>query len=143
MIAERFFADVNFMAVIAAGVAYWLVGAVWFSMIFGKTWSIELENHGIKLQSPGQSGMASKFIVTFLLNLIISFGVAFFVHYVDTTTVVQAIKLGLIIGLCFAAAVMYNSYIWESRPLKLVLIDIGYPIIGITVASIVLSIWRS
>ena len=142
MIAEKFFADINFMAVIAAGAAYWLIGAVWFSVFFGKTWSEELQRHGIKIHKPGQSTMISKFIVTFLLNLIIAFGIAFFVHYVDTTTVVQAIKLGLIIGFCFAAAVMYNSYIWESRPVKLIFIDIGYPIFGIMAATILLSLWR-
>lgn len=139
-VINHFLAAVNILHVIVAGIAYWLVGAVWFSMIFGKAWGSELEKHGVKLNDKG--GMAGKFIGTLIMEIIIAFGCAFLVWYMNIETVMQAVKLGLGASICFAALPMMIAYSWESRPMKLVLIDIGYPIVGITVSMIILALWK-
>ncbi|MBS1492402.1 MAG: DUF1761 domain-containing protein [Bacteroidetes bacterium] len=133
---------INILAVIVSGVAYWLLGAVWFSLIFGKTWGSELEKHGVKVSMPEKGGMAAKFIGTFVMETLVAFGCAFLVWYMKIVTVTQAIKLGLVVGIIFAALPMMIAYSWESRPMKLVLIDIGYPVIGITICMIILTIWK-
>lgn len=138
-IISNFFASVNILAVVVSGIVYWLLGAVWFSMIFGKTWGSELENHGVKISD---SNMGGKFAGTFIMEVIVALGCAFLVWSIDTTNLIQAVKLGLGTGICFAALPMMIAYTWESRPMKLVLIDVGYPIVGITVSMIILSLWR-
>lgn len=138
-IISNFFASVNILAVVVSGIVYWLLGAVWFSMIFGKTWGSELEKHGVKISD---GNMGGKFVGTFIMELIVALGCAFLVWSVDTTNVTQAVKLGLGVGICFAALPMMIAYTWESRPMKLVLIDVGYPIVGITISMIILSLWR-
>ena len=53
----------NWLAILCAGAAYWILGALWYSKLFSKPWVQAIEQHGIKLQ-PG--GMAMKLIVTFI-----------------------------------------------------------------------------
>ena len=142
-ILSNFFAAVNILAVIVAGIVYWLLGAVWFSLLFGKTWANELERHGVKLKEGAKTGnMAFQFIGTFVMEVIVALGCAFLTWYFDTTNIMQAVKLGLGVGICFAAIPMMIAYSWESRPIKLVLIDVGYPVLGIIVSTIILTLWR-
>ncbi|MBS1514019.1 MAG: DUF1761 domain-containing protein [Bacteroidetes bacterium] len=138
----KILAHVNILAVIISGVAYWLLGAIWFSLIFGKTWSSELEKHGVKISDPGKGGMAGKFISTFIFEIFIAFACATLVWVMGIENLGQALKLGLGLGVFFAALPMMIAYSWESRPLKLVLIDIGYPVTGVTLCVIILTFWK-
>src|SRR6476661_11169550 len=56
------YGDMNWLAVVCAGLAYWLLGAVWYSALFSKAWRSAVEQHGVKLGQPNQSGMATKLI---------------------------------------------------------------------------------
>jgi hypothetical protein len=42
----------------------------------------------------------------------------------------------------FAAAAIVIAYTWESRSFRLMAIDFGYPVVGITACSIILSVWK-
>src|SRR5207249_8518026 len=64
------YGDMNWLAIICAGLAYWLLGAVWYSALFSKAWSSAVEQHGVKLGQSNQSGMGTKLIVTLVCNLI-------------------------------------------------------------------------
>ncbi|TLY27308.1 MAG: DUF1761 domain-containing protein [Ignavibacteria bacterium] len=41
-----------------------------------------------------------------------------------------------------SASTIGIAYTWESRSFKLAVIDIGYPLLGIMVCSIILTLWR-
>lgn len=137
-----FFMQVNFWAILLAAIVFWLAGTLWFSVLFGKTWSREMEYHGIKIRKPGAKQMFVKSVATFLLNFFVCFGIAIVVYLVGSATFLQALWLGLVLGIFFSAAAMCISYVWESRSMKLTLIDIGYPVLGITLATIILTLWR-
>lgn len=138
----KILAHVNILAVIVSGVAFWILGALWFGLLFGKTWGSELEKHGVKISEPGKGGMAGKFIGTFIMETLVAFGCSVLIWFMGIETLAQAIKLGLGVGICLAALPMMIAYSWESRPMKLVLIDIGYPILGITICMIILTLWK-
>ncbi len=134
-------ANINYWAVLLAGIAFWFVGMIWFSLIFGKVWSKEITKHGIKIKKPNTKDMATKSIATFIFNLIVSFGIAIIVDQLGLVGLGSAVLLGLLIGIIFAALPMLTSYLWESRHPKLSLIDIGYPIVGIVIATIIITLW--
>src|SRR5439155_13681550 len=54
----------EWLAIVCAGLAYWLLGAVWYSAVFSKAWRSAVEQHGVKLGQPNQSGMGTKLVVT-------------------------------------------------------------------------------
>ena len=64
------YGDMNWLAIGCAGLAYWLLGAVWYSTLFSKAWRSAVEQHGVKLGQPNQGGMATKLVVTLVCNLI-------------------------------------------------------------------------
>lgn len=136
----KIFSSTNFLAVIASVVAFFLLASVWF-MLFGKIWGSELEKHGIKMGDPSK-GMAGKFIGTLLMQIILVLGCRIAIYITGIETIPQGIKLGLFLGVCIAGMPMAITFLCENRPLKLSLLDIAYPVIGMIISMIILSAWR-
>ncbi len=42
------YGDMNWLAIVCAGLAYWLLGAVWYSALFSKAWRSAAEQHGVR-----------------------------------------------------------------------------------------------
>jgi len=139
---SHFLSSTNFLAVGVAGLVYWLLGALWFSVLFGKTWGAELEKHGVKVQESTKGQMAAKFFQTLVLNIVVAYGAAFLVYACTITTWMTGLKVGVFAGVCFSAATLGIGYTWEGRSVKLFLIDSGYPVLGITVSTVILALWR-
>jgi hypothetical protein len=135
-------ASLNYAAIFVAGAAYWLFGALWFSLIAGKAWSAEMEKHGIKMKDSATGGLAVKYITTFILNILVAFGIAFLVRIIDMNGAMAGMKLGLLTGVAITGSVIGIKYIWENRSLKLFLLDAAYPLIGITICAMILASWR-
>ena len=134
--------QMNYWAVLVSAAVYWLCGMLWFSVMIGKNWSIEMKKHGIQISKPKPSKMAEKSIWTFVLNLIVAFGVALLVNSLAIHTLGAAIGLALVLAICFVAAVMATSYLWENRSFKLSFYDIFYPFIGVVISTIIIALWR-
>jgi uncharacterized membrane protein (DUF485 family) len=115
---------------------------VWFGALFGKIWQAALEQHGVKIEKPTSQVMVVKSLQTFILNLVLALAVAFLVQVMNLTLVSQSIKLGLLLGICFSFTSISVTYVWESKSLKLLLIDVGYIFFGIILSAIIITLWK-
>ena len=139
---QSFFNHANYWAVLVAAAAYFVIGSLWFSALFGNIWSKEVEKHGTKIKEPTGKEIGVKLIQTFAGNLIAATAIAILVSLAGISTWSAGLELGLICGIGFAAAVIVIAYTWESRSFKLMAIDFGYPVVGITACAIILSVWK-
>lgn len=135
------FAQVNFLAVLAAAAIFFMIGSVWYSGLFGQVWLKELQRHNVVIQTPTTSVIYTKMVTQFALNLLAAFAVACLVIATDSTTAYSGLMLGSFVVLCAAVAVG-SMFIWESRSFKLFLIDMGYPLFGLLSSAVLLSVWR-
>jgi hypothetical protein len=131
----------NFWAILAAAIAFWLLGSIWFSVLFKKPWQSGMARLGLKIQKPNSSEMQRKFVASFLLNIIQAWGMAVLISNFEIMTVHPAVCLGLLVGVCFAGASMACKSLWGNHGLKLTLIDVGYPIVGFVISAIILALW--
>ena len=107
----QIFSDINWLAILVAAIAYFMLGAVWYSKaLFGTKWAAVV---GLDMTDPNKSkGMAKMMTGTFVLILIACMGIAMLVARMDLSVLPSALKLGLITGICFATtAVFYFIYI--------------------------------
>jgi uncharacterized membrane protein YkgB len=139
---QSFFQHANWLAILVSAIAFFALGSLWFSMLFGKTWQAEVEKHGIKIRDPKGSEIAMKMIQTFVCNLIGALAIAILIYLTGLTGAINGAKLGLLCGAGFAVTAIITSSVWESRPLKLVAIDFGYPLVGLIICGIILTIWK-
>ena len=93
------YGDMNWLAVVCAGLAYWLLGAVWYSALFSKAWRSAIEQHGVKLGQSNQSGMAAKLVVTLVCNLVAALVLARVIHQLHGMDLLRGLKIGAGVGL--------------------------------------------
>ena len=135
------FSGITWLAVLVAAIAYFMLGAVWYSKaLFGTAWARLV---GIDMNDPNKKkGMGQMMAATFILIAVTVIGLAILANRLDLTVIISALKLGLITGICFATTAVSISFIHESRPKALYFIDCGYHLAGHLIAAIILVLWR-
>ena len=114
----------NWLAIICAAVAYWILRWLWYSALFGKIWVAGLEQHGVKL---AKGGMAAKMTGTFIANLVAAVIMARLMARTGIMDAAHGLKLGAGVGVGFSATAITIQYLWESKPFQGWLIDASYP----------------
>jgi len=131
----------NYLAVVVAAVAYWLLGAVWFGVLFTKPW-MQLENIPTE-QVAAMKGAAAAFpyIMSFILNLIIAFVLAQLCAWRNATTAARGASLGVLLWIGIVGPITYTTSMYEMRPLNLFLINEGYVLVGLFLMGAILGAW--
>jgi Protein of unknown function (DUF1761) len=136
------FDDISWIAVIVAALAYFVLGALWYSKIlFAKRWIADLK---IDVNDPNaKKGMGMMFGGSLVLMLVQCIALAVLVSRIEgLTSWMSGAKLGLLTGCCFCAAAVGVNYLYEKKPLSLFLINGGYAVVGNIIAGIIICCWR-
>ena len=134
------FSQVNWLAVLVGALAYFFLGAIWYSALFRNAW---IKATGVNANDPnGRKGFAGIMIASFLTILITSIGLALIITRIGPGGWMTGCKVGLIAGVCFSAATICNSYLYEKRPVALSAINSLYNIVGCVIAGIIIAIWH-
>ena len=112
--------DVNYLAVVLAALAAFVLGGLWYSLLFAKPWAALTGQSEESLKSGNK---AIIFGGAFLLNLVAAYVLAMFVGRMGVPFGAMA---GLSVGLCWVAVSLGINYLFERRPLGLWLINGGY-----------------
>ena len=132
-------ADLNWLAVVVSAVAFYALGAVWYSFLFGKAWAAEL---GIDLENPPKTNMVKTMGGTFVLELIAAIVVGLLMAEMGGEGVMIGIHTGLLLGLGIASVMMGVNYLFEQRSLKLWLINAAHITIGFALVGAIQGAWQ-
>lgn len=135
------FAQLNWLAVFVAALAYFALGALWFSKaLFAGRW---VQYHGIDVSNAdASSGMARIMTTAFVLMLLATIGLAVLVERLGLHQAISGIKLGLFTGFLFSFAAISITYLFIKKPMGLHLIDGLYHVVGQVIAAVILCIWQ-
>jgi hypothetical protein len=128
----------NYVAVFVAALVYWLLGAVWFAVLFSKPW-MALENITPE-QASGLNPIAP-YIISFILNLVIAFVLAQLCAWRNANTAARGAALGILIWIGFLGPVTYTTYMYEMRPKQLFAINEFYSLVGLCLMGAILGAW--
>jgi hypothetical protein len=62
----------NWLAILCAGAAYWVLGFVWYSLLFGGIWGAEQVRHRGEGSAPARREFVGMLVATFVSNLVAS-----------------------------------------------------------------------
>ncbi len=134
-------ADIKYIAVIVAVVVNMVAGGLWYSpLLFAKPWMAA--NGFTEEQIKAQGSATRGYIVSIIASIVIAFAIALFVQAASADTAVDGLLLGLAAGVGFVATTSAANYIFESRPLKLYLINAGYPVVSFTLIGLLIGAWQ-
>jgi Protein of unknown function (DUF1761) len=133
--------DLNWLAVIVAGLAYFALGAVWFApATFGKAWQRSI---GWQMREGERPGPAF-YIGPLITCLLASIAVAMLGQASGTDTFGEGIVLGLVAGIGIAGAVLFVTGVFDPKkpdPMTWFGITAGYHLVGLLIASVIVSVW--
>lgn len=134
------FHHINWLAVLIAGLAYFILGALWYTVLFGKKW--RAYNSATMNQPDAKKGSTGIMIISFILMLICALGLSLIVTRLHVSGWQVGLKLGILTGICFAGTAVHISYVYEKRPLGLHLINGLYNVFGNIIAAIIVACWQ-
>ena len=129
--------EINMVAVVAATLAFFVVGAVWYGALFGKPWQRETG-----ISEPPQGAQVAKIMG---LNLAFELLVVLMLDHTIARTgasghVILMIATGF--GLSIMTPAIGINYLHQRKSLTLFLIDAGHFVVGMAAAGLVLLYLR-
>jgi hypothetical protein len=130
----------NYPAIVISALAYWILGALWFAVLFGKPWMALEHVTDEQIRNAGASPVFP-YIVSFLLNLVIAFVLAQLCLWRSATTAARGAALGVLLWIGFVGPITYSTYMYEMRPWQLFAINEFYPLVGLCLMGAILGAW--
>jgi hypothetical protein len=128
----------NYAAVFVAAIAYWLLGALWFGVLFGKPW-MALEN--ISMEQAKSMNPVLPYIVSFVLNILIAYSLAQICIWRNANTIGRGASVGVLLWIGFIGPITYTTYMYEMRPKELFAINEFFPLAGLVLMGAIIGAW--
>ena len=128
---------VNYLAVLVSAVVLFVLGALWFSLLFSNPWRRMMGITGPQ-QAPGAALLAQFFVCT----LLTSWGMAVVLSHAGNMEMGRAVGFAILCWLGFAGATSYSTAMAGLKPRALWAIESGYNLVSFVIAAVILSAWR-
>ena len=131
--------DVNYLAVLVAAVAYWVLGALWYSgPLFGRAWMRGIGKTEEQIRSEFSP---LNLLWAFILGFIAAYGIARIMAWTGGASVSAGIEIGLLTGVSFGVATLATHDVMEGRPRVLTAINALYTILGFLLMGLIIGLW--
>ena len=128
----------NYAAVFIAAIAYWLLGAVWYGVLFSKPW-MTLEK--MTIEEAQSMNPVLPYVITFVLNLLIAYALAQICVWRNANTVGRGASVGVLLWIGFVGPITFTTYMYEMRPKELFAINEFYPLAGLILMGAIIGAW--
>jgi hypothetical protein len=129
--------QINWLAVIAAAVSAFVLGGLWYSVLFGKAW---MAASGVTEERAATANQAKVFGVAFVWSLLGAYVFAMFLG--PQPAFAFATGAGFAAGLFWVAGSFAINYQFEQRPARLLFINGGYHTLQYTLYGVILGLWH-
>ena len=120
----------NYIHVLVVAVAGFMLGWLWYSLLFGKVWMAEMKiTPETMKEDQAKSGMAGYFIKGFVFTLLSTFGLAALIAAHGSPNWKHGVAFGAFIGLFGSVMRILNGSVWEKKSCKLQLINAGHEVV--------------
>lgn len=130
--------DVNYLAILVAGLVPMIVGALWYGPLFGKRWLDLMETTEEEIAR--DFNPFTTYGVSFLLALATAFGLAVLLD--GFSGVHHGVHAALVALIAFVLPVGYQTVAFEKRKTGLFGLNLGFNLVAILGQAILLSVWK-
>jgi len=123
---------INPLAVALAALSTFIIGGLWYSLLFATRWQ---RAAGVTDETL-RSGSARVFIGSFALALVMAASLAAFIGSGGT---VFGTSAGFAVGVTWVSAAFGINYLFERRPVSLFLINASYNIVAFTIMGAIIG----
>ena len=128
----------NYAAVFVAAIAYWLLGALWYGVVFGARWMV-LEN--MSMEQAKSLNPVLPYVISFILNILIAYSLAQICIWRNADTIGRGASVGVLLWIGFIGPITFTTYMYEMRPKELFAINQFYPLAGMVLMGAIIGAW--
>ncbi|KQY23057.1 hypothetical protein ASD16_10735 [Cellulomonas sp. Root485] len=129
--------DLSWLAIGIATLVYYLLGALWFTPLFGAAWDTAIGYTRVR----GERFSAAYYVVPLVSSLLVTVAMGLLVAAAGIEEPVDALVLGLVVGIGVALAVSVNNALTPHtpHPFRLGVITGGYHVVGIVAVTLIVA----
>ena len=131
--------DVNWLAVLVAGIVPMIVGMLWYGPLFGKRWLALMETTPEEIRE-GFNPLRTHGI-SFLLSLITAFILAQLIAGGGGGSAMVGVHVGLMALVAFILPVAHQGVAFEGRKAGLAWLNVGYNGVALIGQAVVIAAW--
>ncbi len=131
---------VNLWAVLVAGIVFFLLGGLWYAVLFGNQWMAAM---GIRADQAHSAGPIGPYIVGLVMDIVIASALAWITARTGELSAKRGIRVALGMWLGLIAPAFIISYGFEQRPFTLYWINIGQYLVGMLLCGLIVGAWTS
>lgn len=133
---------INYWAVLAGGIFLFIMGMLWYGPLFGKVWMkiMGAEHMSKEEMQKMQKEMMPMYVITFLLGLVTSFVLYYFVKLIPSRSGVD-VAFWIWVGFSMPMAA---GAIWDTKKefmLRKFSVTAGYQLITLLVLGYIFTMW--
>ena len=134
---QNAFQNLNWLAIILSSVSAFLLGFVWYSLLFQNRW---MKENGFTQESMKGANMLKIFGLSFLLMVFAAFNLAMFVG--KGAGLQFGAIAGLLAGIGWVFTFMGVTYLFERKSFALLLINGGYSVVSLTIMGLIIGVMQ-
>jgi len=128
----------NYGAIVVSAIAYWMLGALWYGVLFGQRW-MALE--GITMEQAKRVNPALPYVITLAVNLLMAFVLAQLCLWRNANTAARGAAVGVLLWIGIVGPIVFTTYMYEMRSKELFAINEFYPLVGLCLMGVILGAW--
>jgi len=122
----------NWLTILVAAVSAFMLGGLWYGPLFGKLWMRAVGMTADEIQRDFRP--ARMYGATFLLGFLASY--AFGLYLGPDPGRAFSVVAGAVAGTCLVATALATNYLFERKPVALILINGGYHVVRFTLIGL-------
>ncbi len=135
--------EINWLAVLVAGFATFMLGGVWYTALFGKAWQAA---HGFSDETvkkvQAQMNPAKFFGGMFVCYLVVALGMAIAGQWCGIHTLAGGAEMGLVVGLLIGTPIVLTNHMPSMVKPAGFFIDAAYSLIYCVLIGAILGAWH-
>ena len=136
------FGNLNIWAIVVAGITTFLIGGVWYTALFGKSWQIAHHYSDEKVKELQANFSPLLIFGTMIVcYLIVALTMSLIIHATGTSTLGGGATLGFLVWIIIACVVL-TGHISTDVAFGGYLIDVSYQLIYCVGTGALLGIWQ-
>jgi surface polysaccharide O-acyltransferase-like enzyme len=136
------FPHVNYLAILVSGVAIFMLGGLWYSLLFKKPWVALMGIPEEKMKEGAGGAMPFFLLLAFLCALVISYIMAIVINHFSPFSPMRGVMVGTMMWVGFAAPTSFATAVFSMTKKPLWMINTTYNLVSFIIAGVILSVWR-
>jgi hypothetical protein len=130
---------INYYAVFVSALSALVIGWFWYGPLFGNTW-MKLNGFTEEELKEGKISLSLMMLLNYMATILAAFAIALFIGAKSNAGI--GMFTGVMIALFWISTNRLNDVLYERKPWKLYILNLGYNLIIYAVMGAIIGAWR-